>query len=151
MTARRASANRNRVAVAAFLVLAAAAVVAGLDLKSQRDRAHLVAVAENTVDPDGLVRLSRGACPDATYLVRCGRSSLDADTLARHYQAALSVASGRVAASSCETLSIGSGARRCVVRVNSGDHGVVIRVDSVVDRSGGRPELIGSRVRLDVE
>jgi hypothetical protein len=151
VSALRPSTRTAAIAAAAFLVLGSAATVLGLDLASQRVHAHLVAVAESTVDPVGLKRLSRGACPDATYLVRCGQTTQDADTVAQHYQVALSTAFGQAARSSCETRRFGAGARTCTVRVDSGDHTLMILIDSMVDVRDGRAELVGSRVRLDAE
>lgn len=138
-------------AAAAFLALGCTATVVGLDLHSQRVHAHLVAVARRTVDPADLRLLSRGACPDATHLVRCGQTPQDADAVTRHYQDALSAAYGQPARSRCETAPFGAGARTCTVRVTSGDHALMILIYSVVDRTDGRLELVGSRVRLDAE
>ena len=150
MTIHRMSMSLALATALGVLGLGWATTTHALELSSQRLQAHLMAVATATADPGGTTLMARGQCPDQTTLVRCLYSPQDADTLAQHYLAALSRAYGRPATGTCEPLPVG-GTRTCTVRVDAGEHAVLISVDPVVDWSSGRRELNGSRVRLDAD
>jgi hypothetical protein len=112
-----------------------------------RDR--MVAIAEAMDDPDGLLTLSRGTCPDQTSLIRCLEGVPDPDVLAAGYRTRLSAAAGRTAAAHCETVQAGGRLRSCVVRIDEGDHAVMVSIDT---RRVGTPQSFtrsGSVVRID--
>ena len=117
--------------------------------RSARTHDRMVAIAATVNDPDGLITRSRGRCPDQTILIRCLEGAQDPDVLTAGYQTALSAAAGRPAAAHCETLQAGSRPTSCLVRIDEGDHAVLVSIDARrVDAPHGFT-LSGSVVRID--
>lgn len=126
--------------------LAVTGIVHARDVRQAR---RMAAIARNVQDPPGLVALPRGACPSQDALVSCMIGTQTPDTLTAIYRQALTRAAGQAATSSCVTLPHGPGSRSCLVRIDSGDHAVLISIDSNYARSGTALAAAGSRVRID--
>jgi hypothetical protein len=117
--------------------------------RSTHDRYTMVAVAATINDPRGLTTRNRGACPDQTFLIRCLEATQDPDTLAAHYRDALSASAGRSARAHCETLDVGKRPRSCLVRIDDGQHAVLVSIDSRRVGTSTGFTLSGSVVRID--
>jgi hypothetical protein len=141
----------------AGLVLAGAGLVVVPATRHELDSRRVAAVARmqdvarRNADPAGLVPMSRGECPSQESLVRCMTSPRDADSLARYYRVALAAAAGRDVTMTCETLPFGARPRDCTVRIDRGDHVVMVSITEQFRRVGGRAEPDGSRIRLDAD
>jgi len=119
---------------------------------TERDESRMIAIAAHLDDPAGLTTRRRVTCPDVTTVVRCLEGDQDPDTLAAAYRAALSTAAGRPAALQCETTRVADRRpRNCLVRVDDGDHAVLISVSSRAVRTATGITLSGSDVRVDAD
>ena len=139
----------DALAVTVVGVIVGAAVFTQVHALDQRKADHMRTVGRQLPDPAGMTLLSRGECPSQENLVRCMRSDRDPDQLARHYQEALTRTGGEPARLVCDTLPAGLKPRDCLVRIDDGDHTVLVGVRSDIREVEGRRILSGSGVRID--
>jgi hypothetical protein len=107
-------------------------------------------IAARIQDPPNVHYLSRGDCPDQTYLVRCMKSPDEPERLGDQMLTALTAVAGRHRpALRCDTDLRHTGISSCLVRIDDGPHAVLISINLDGHMVTGKFVITGSQIRID--